>query len=373
MAGIYIHIPFCRKACHYCNFHFSVSQKLLPQTINAIAHEMALRQEYLNEKIETIYFGGGTPSLLGPGEINLLLERIYALFQVETNAEITLEANPDDITAQKLLFWKSAGVNRLSIGTQSFFEADLEWMNRAHNAKQAYDSIKLAMQNGFTNISTDFIYGTPYLTNEQWLQNLETAYELNIPHLSCYALTVEPDTALKKMIDLHKKEDVDADKQGVQFELLMEWAAEKGYEHYEISNFAKPGFRSRHNSSYWQGKQYLGLGPSAHSFNGNARQWNISNNARYIESINKNIVPFEKEELSSTQKINEYLMTALRTNEGVALHHLEQLSGEKITADIIKEANRFIQQQLLERKNNALILTSKGKLFADGIAADLFR
>lgn len=373
MAGIYIHIPFCRKACHYCNFHFSVSQKLLPQTINAMAHEMILRREYLNEKIETIYFGGGTPSLLHPDHINLLMDKMFSIFDVVPDAEITLEANPDDITTYKLSAWKSMGINRLSIGTQSFSEADLQWMNRAHNAQQAYKSIELAMQNGFSNISTDFIYGTPDLTNEKWLQNLETAHELNIPHLSCYALTVEPNTALKKMIDLQKKEDVDAEKQSIQFELLMQWAADKGYEHYEISNFAKPGFRSRHNSSYWQGKHYLGLGPSAHSFNGHTRQWNISNNALYIEGLNKNIVPFEKEELSSTQKINEYLMTALRTNEGIALHHLELLSGKEITAGIIKDANRFIQQHLLERKNDALILTSKGKLFADGIAADLFR
>ena len=201
MAGIYIHIPFCRKACYYCNFHFSVSQKLLPQTINAIAHEMILRHEYLNEKIETVYFGGGTPSLLQPGDINLLMDKVFSIFDVEPGAEITLEANPDDITAHKLSAWKNMGINRLSIGTQSFLEADLQWMNRAHNAQQAYDSIKLAIQNGFTNISTDFIYGTPNLTNEQWLQNLETANELNIPHLSGYALTVEPNTALKKIID----------------------------------------------------------------------------------------------------------------------------------------------------------------------------
>ncbi|MFT4155078.1 radical SAM family heme chaperone HemW [Parafilimonas sp.] len=373
MAGIYIHIPFCRKACCYCNFHFSVSQKLLPQMVNAIAQEMVLRTEYINEKIETVYFGGGTPSLLRAGDIALLLNKMHSLFHVDDNAEITLEANPDDMAADKLSAWKSMGINRLSIGTQSFFDEDLRWMNRAHNARQAYNSINLAVQSGFDNISTDFIYGTPGLTNEQWLQNLEMACQLHIPHLSCYALTVEPHTVLRRMIDKQKKEDVDAEKQSAQFELLMQWAAGKGYEHYEISNFAKPGFRSLHNSSYWQGKHYIGLGPSAHSFNGNTRQWNISNNALYIENLHKNIVPFEQEELTSTQQLNEYIMTALRTAKGINLFHLNRLSGEKITTDIIKEAERFIQQDLMERKENALVLTSKGKLFADGIAASLFR
>ena len=372
MAGIYIHIPFCRKACHYCNFHFSVSQQLMPQMSKAIAQEVVLRSNYINEKIETIYFGGGTPSLLSHFDLLFLMNKIYSSFTVDGSAEVTLEANPDDITATKLSEWKAVGINRLSIGIQSFFDNDLQWMNRAHNAQQAYNSIVLATQKGF-NISIDFIYGTPNLTDEQWLQNLETANELNIPHLSCYALTVEPNTALQKMIALHKKQNVDTDKQSAQFELLMQWAANKGYEHYEISNFAKPGFRSRHNSSYWQGKPYIGLGPSAHSYNGTSRQWNISNNTLYVESINRNIVRFEKEELSSTQKINEYIMTALRTNEGIALQHLNQLSDEKITTDIINEAAKFIQQHLMERKKESLILTSKGKLFADGIAADLFR
>lgn len=373
MAGIYIHIPFCRKACHYCNFHFSVSQKLMPEMVKAIAHEAELRSADISETIETIYLGGGTPSLLQLAGLQFIMNKLNAAFSISSNAEITLEANPDDITKEKLFEWKHAGINRLSIGIQSFFDDDLQWMNRAHNATQAYKSIAFATQAGFDNISIDFIYGTPYLTNEEWLQNLETAYNLNIPHLSCYALTVEPNTALQKMIAQHKKENIDVEKQSEQFELLMTWAAQKGYEHYEISNFAKPQFRSKHNNSYWQGKHYIGLGPSAHSFNGDTRQWNISNNALYIESINKGVVPFEIETLSSTQKINEYIMTALRTNEGIALQHLQNLSGEKTTTDVIREARKFINQNLMESKNNSLILTDKGKLFADGIAADLFR
>ena len=373
MAGIYIHIPFCKRACHYCNFHFSVSQNLLPQMVDAIMQEAELRNDYINENISTVYFGGGTPSLLSIGNLQLIIDKIYSLFDVDADAEITLEANPDDINEEKLKDWKTVGINRLSIGVQSFFEDDLEWMNRAHNATQAYKSIELAMQHNFNNISIDLIYGTPYLTDEQWLQNLETAKQLNVPHLSCYALTVEPNTALQKMIALHKKENVDAEKQSRHFEILMQWASENNYEHYEISNFAKPGFRSKHNSSYWQGKPYLGLGPSAHSYNGTSRQWNVANNALYIESINENIVPFEIETLTSTQKINEYIMTALRTVEGITTERLNTLSNEKIISSIMNDAQKFIQQNLMVTENGALILTKKGKLFADGIAADLFR
>ncbi len=341
--------------------------------ITAVCSEAELRNDYITENITTIYFGGGTPSLLTIEDCRLIMDRLYALFSVDAHAEITLEANPDDINTEKLSAWKDAGINRLSIGVQSFFENDLEWMNRAHNASQAYKSIELAKQAGFENITIDLIYGTPNLTDEDWLHNLETANKLGISHLSCYALTVEPNTALQKMIALHKKENVDVEKQSRQFELLMQWAAKNNFEHYEISNFAKPGFRSRHNSSYWQGKPYLGLGPSAHSYNGISRQWNIANNALYTKSIHEHIVPFEIETLTSTQKINEYIMTGLRTVEGIQLHHLKNLSGEKIAADIIIDAQKFIYQNLMESKNEALVLTQKGKLFADGIAADLFR
>jgi len=373
MAGIYIHIPFCKKACHYCNFHFSVSLNSLPQMVKAISREAELRQGYLNEQIETIYFGGGTPSLLAIDEIRPIIEKLSALFNFSNDAEITLEANPDDINKERLSAWKAIGINRLSIGVQSFFEDDLQWMNRAHNAGQAYKSIELAGQSGFKNITIDLIYGTPHLSNEGWLHNLETALQLNVPHLSCYALTVEPNTALQKMIALHKKEDVDAEKQSQQFEQLMQWSAANGYEHYEISNFAMAGYRSRHNSSYWQGKPYMGLGPSAHSYNGTSRQWNIANNALYITSIHQNIIPFESEELTTTQKINEYIMTGLRTTEGVELGRLKMLAGHAAVSLIVDDAQKFIQQNLMQIKNHALVLTNKGKLLADGIAADLFR
>jgi oxygen-independent coproporphyrinogen-3 oxidase len=373
MAGIYIHIPFCRKACHYCNFHFSVSQQLLPQMVEAIAKEADLRSGYINENISTIYFGGGTPSLLSRNDLQLLMDTLYAVFNVEAGTEITLEANPDDINEEKLSAWKQTGINRLSIGAQSFFDDELQWMNRAHNAQQAYKSIELAKQNGFKNITVDFIYGTPFLTDDNWIANLNMAKQLLVPHLSCYALTVEPKTALFKMIGQKKKEDIDAEKQGRQFEMLMQWAEENGYEQYEISNLAQPGFRSRHNSSYWLGKPYIGLGPSAHSYNGFSRQWNVANNNVYIKSISENIVPFEMEMLTPTQKINEYLMTALRTSEGVSLQNLSELSDQKTVEAILIDAQKFILQNLVLRQNNFLILTPKGKLFADGIAADLFR
>ncbi len=246
-------------------------------------------------------------------------------------------------------------------------------MNRAHNASQAYESILLAQAEGFNNITIDLIYGTPLLTDEKWIINIEKALQLNIPHLSCYALTVEPNTALQKMIKQHKKENVDAEKQSRQFEILMQQLHEADYEHYEISNFAKPGFRSKHNSSYWQGKSYLGLGPSAHSYNGNSRQWNVANNTSYIKSMDENIIPFEMEELSSTQKINEYIMTSLRTMEGLSLQNITKNFCEQTSKNILNDAEKYFQLEWIKNENDFLILTQKGKLFADGIASDLFR
>ena len=364
MGGIYIHIPFCKQACHYCNFHFATSLHYKNDFIAALLKEIVLQKNYLqNETVETIYFGGGTPSLLSIEDLVLIIEKIKSVFIVVTGAEITLETNPDDITDTKLADWKEVGINRLSIGIQSFFEEDLKWMNRAHTAQQAIDNLQLA-RNYFDNITLDLIYGTPQLTNEKWKHNVDTAISLNIPHLSCYALTVEPKTPLDKMIQQHKSEDINPDKQSEQFLLLMQWTEEAGYEHYEISNFAKPGWRSRHNSSYWQGKNYLGLGPSAHSFNGTSRQWNISNNNNYIESIVKGIVPFEIEVLTETQRFNEYIMTSLRTMEGLKL----DITGN----GLLNKSQKFITSGLMKLENNSLVLTREGKLLADGIAAELF-
>jgi len=345
----------------------------MPATIQAIAKEAALRKDYVSEKIETIYFGGGTPSLLTTNDLMFIIQKIKALFIVDEEAEITLEANPDDIHAEKLIVWKQAGINRLSIGIQSFAAADLQWMNRAHNSEQALNCVQLAMAHGFNNITIDLIYGGPTLSYEQWQKNVQTALMLNVPHLSCYALTVEPKTALATMIHQQKKETIDADKQARHFELLMQWMGTAGYEHYEISNFAKPGYRSKHNSSYWKGRHYLGLGPSAHSFNGVSREWNIANNALYINSINQNILPAEIETLTPLQQLNEYIMTSLRTIEGLSFHHTKTYWGEEKTATIIKGAAKWIQSNNLILENDFLRLTKQGKLLADGIASDLFQ
>lgn len=371
MAGIYIHIPFCKQACHYCNFHFATSLHYKEDLITALVKEIELQKDYLhNEVIETIYFGGGTPSLLNVEDLVLIIDKIQATFSVLPDTEITLETNPDDITDQKLTGWKEMGINRLSIGIQSFFDDDLRWMNRAHNASQAVDSLQSARKL-FGNITIDLIYGTPQLTNEKWKHNVDTAIALNIPHLSCYALTVEPKTPLYKMIQQHKTDDINPDRQSEQFLLLMQWLEEAGYEHYEISNFAKPGYRSRHNSSYWQGKKYLGLGPSAHSFDDNSRQWNIANNNTYIESINNSAVPFEKEELTPLQKLNEYIMTSLRTMEGINFETMATRFDIQ-RSNIIDKAKKFTEDDLIKIEAASMMLTQKGKLLADGIAAALF-
>jgi oxygen-independent coproporphyrinogen-3 oxidase len=336
--------------------------------IAALLKETEIQKEYLrDETVDSIYFGGGTPSLLSIEDLKLNIEKIREIFFVDENAEITLEANPDDITEEKLLGWKEAGINRLSIGVQSFFEEDLQWMNRAHNAQQAICNLQFAIKQ-FDNITIDLIYGHPLLTDEKWDQNIEKILSLNIPHLSCYALTVEPKTPLQKMIKEKKKEDVNPGQQSEQFLQLMNKMSDAGYEHYEISNFAKPGFHSRHNSSYWQGKNYLGLGPSAHSFNGVSRQWNVSNNNLYISSLQNNKIPFEKEILTPSQKLNEYIMTSLRTMEGLDLRRVSEADSLELRAS----SRKYIDSEKMILKNDHLILTNEGKLFADGIAAELF-
>ena len=378
MAGIYIHIPFCRQACHYCNFHFTVSLKHKAALIGALAKEITLstvNRSTAKEKeiISTLYFGGGTPSILDKDDLQLIFSALTESFTFSTDIEITLEANPDDISEEKLLLWKSFGINRLSVGIQSFFDEELQWMNRAHTAAESLlciDQIKAA---GLDNFSVDLIYGSPLLTNGNWKKNVDIILEKNIPHISCYALTVEPKTPLNIFIQQKKKEPVDAERQAAQFLLLMEWMEKAGYEHYEISNFARPGSRSKHNSSYWQGKKYYGFGPSAHSFDGNKiRRWNIANNSLYIQSITKDIIPYEEETLTDTQRMNEYIMTSLRTIEGIDQDFIQSTFGA-VYSDKIKHAtSRYISTNKLFVKNNSIILTREGKLFADGIAGDLF-
>jgi oxygen-independent coproporphyrinogen III oxidase len=385
LAGIYIHIPFCRQACHYCNFHFSTSLRYKNDFIAALLKELELfasvttsplvAVQKRQEKIETIYFGGGTPSLLTSYELQSILDKINDLFPVDPRAEITLEANPDDISSETLAAWEKSGINRLSIGVQSFFEEDLQWMNRAHNAKQAAESLQQAILR-FPNLSMDLIYGTPQLTNEKWKYNVEKAISLGIPHLSCYALTVEPKTPLYKMIREKQSPAVDPDKQSEQFLLLMQWLENARYEHYEISNFAKPGFRSRHNSSYWKGQWYFGFGPSAHSFDGRTRWWNAASNSRYIQSISEGIIPLEKEELTEVQRINEYIMISLRTCEGLDLVNGQwaMVNGEWAmdNRQLTEKARKYEEKGLLVIENGKIKLTKEGKLLADGIAADLF-
>ena len=377
MAGIYIHIPFCKQACNYCNFHFSTSLQLKDELIAAMIKEIHLVTENANhssekELCETIYFGGGTPSLLSIKELNNILTTLFSKFEIAKDAEITLEANPDDITAEKLQLWKKAGINRLSVGVQSFLDQELVWMNRAHSSADSLRCIDEIKNAGFSDYSIDLIYGSPLLNNQDWLNTIDTVINKNIPHISCYALTVEPKTALHKMIAQNKKESVDAEKQAEQFVLLMNQMEQAGYEHYEISNFSKPGRRSKHNSSYWQGKKYYGFGPAAHSYDGIKRKWNVSNNALYIQSLKKNSIPSEEETLTSTQSINEYIMTSLRTIEGLDLEKINSLFGTNYINQLLNASKKYIQSEKIIQQNNRLILTKQGKLFADGIAADLF-
>lgn len=370
MAGIYLHIPFCRQACHYCNFHFSTSLARKNDFISALLKEIPLRKNYLEgEAVETIYFGGGTPSLLAKEETGTILHALHSQFSVVPGAEITLEANPDDITSTLLRGWRQAGINRLSIGVQSFFEEDLRWMNRAHDAKQALECIRLAQEEGFENISIDLIYGGPTLPDPHWRQNVERAIAFGVPHLSCYALTVEPRTALDTLIRKHAVADVSPEDQARQFLLLMDWMATAGYEHYEISNFARPGHRSRHNSAYWQGKKYLGLGPSAHSYDGLSREWNVANNAKYIAEPG---LVSEREVLTADQQLNEYIMISLRTAEGIDLVTLAERFGPRRTEELLQRAEKYISGAKLKLVAESLRLTREGKLLADGIAADLF-
>jgi oxygen-independent coproporphyrinogen-3 oxidase len=373
LAGIYLHIPFCKQACTYCNFHFSTSLQYKDELVNAIIKEAGTEKNYLsNEQVQTIYFGGGTPSLLTNSDCEKIMNAIYREFPVSTDVECTIEANPDDINAEKLTGWRNAGINRLSIGVQSFQDEELRWMNRAHNAEQSVQCIHLSHQYGFNNLSIDLIYGCPLLTDLQWKQNVEKAVSFHIPHLSCYALTVEEKTPLYKNIQNRSVMDINTDRQANQFLMLMQLMRENGYEHYEVSNFAKPGFRSRHNSSYWKGEKYLGLGPSAHSYNGIERRWNVSNNQVYIKSVFNNEIQREAEILTPDQALNEYIMISLRTTEGLDLSRLEQKWGadkRKSTESVLKN---YVSRGLIMSNREKVQLTDEGMLMADGIASALF-
>lgn len=373
MAGIYLHIPFCRQACTYCNFHFSTSLRGKDEVVKALEQEVVAECDYLqDEEVKTIYFGGGTPSLLSATELESLLSRLHQQVAVATDAEITLEANPDDVSVQSVKTWQSLGINRLSIGVQSFFEDELRWMNRAHNAAQAHNCIEASYAGGIQNLSIDLIYGSPLLSDEGWKKNVHTAVDYGIRHLSCYALTVEEKTPLHKNINLKKAADVDSEKQARQFLLLMQWLRGAGYEHYEVSNFAKPSFRSRHNSAYWQGVPYLGLGPSAHSFNGRERRWNVANNAAYIRGMQSGQPVRETEVLTRTQRLNEMVMISLRTCEGLDFVKIAKQFGEPERRRIEGGLEKYADKGLVRVQGQHAQLTDEGMLRADGIAADLF-
>lgn len=372
MSGIYIHIPFCKQACHYCDFHFSTNLKKKAEMLDALSKELVLRKnEFLDEVVKTIYFGGGTPSVLNASELEKLVRTVGENYKVVSNAEITLEANPDDLSEQKLAELGEGPINRLSIGIQSFYEEDLKLMNRAHNALEAEFCIREAKKY-FENISIDLIYGIPNMSNERWSANIAKALSFKIPHISSYALTVEPKTALARFVAKGLIAPVKDEVAQEHFNILNKTLTSVGYSGYEISNFARPGFFSKNNSAYWQQKKYIGIGPSAHSFDGNRRGWNINNNTKYIKAIADEKLPIEIEILSKTDKYNEYIMTGLRTIWGVSLSRINTEFGHKYKEYLMLQAEKYIQEHLLCIDDGNLLATKKGKFLADGIAADLF-
>ena len=371
MSGIYIHIPFCKQACHYCDFHFSTNLKKKDEMVLALAKEIEMLSHPITEPIETIYFGGGTPSILSVADLRFLIDSVYKNYDVIENPEITVEANPDDLTENRIIELSKNKVNRLSIGIQSFFEDDLKMMNRAHNSEEAKKSLEIATQY-FDNISIDLIYGIPEMSNEKWLENIETALSFGVPHISSYALTVEPKTALHSFIQKGIIPQPDDEVAQEHFQILVDKLSENGFIHYELSNFGKENYFSKNNSSYWLGKKYIGIGPSAHSYDGENRGWNISNNSLYIKSIQENKLPLETETLTKTDRYNEYIMTGLRTIWGVSLERIEEEFGKTYLDYLNQQAAKFIEDHLLFVDDNILRTTKKGKFLSDGIASDLF-
>ncbi len=371
MAGIYIHIPFCKQACYYCDFHFSTSLKKKNNVIQALAKELILCKHEIAEPIQTIYFGGGTPSLLSIDELQFLINTISKNYTVIDNPEITLEANPDDLDAKKIIALSKTPINRLSIGVQSFFNDDLKFMHRAHNAKEAINALKTATKY-FNNITIDLIYGIPNLSIEKWKKNLQTAFDLGVNHISSYALTVENKTALYQLIKSKKYPPIDEELALEHFKILVAETRQQNFIHYEISNFGKEGFFSKHNTSYWQGKKYLGIGPSAHSFHGKQRSWNVSNNTKYIKALQENKIPQEIEILSQNDLFNETIMIGLRTIWGVSLTKITEKFGKEKADYLYKKSKKHLTNGTLKIKNNTLLATQKGLFLIDGITSDLF-
>lgn len=378
MSGIYIHIPFCRQACHYCNFHFSVSQKRRPEFVKALIREIKMQKDFLypdndsRSPLDTLYLGGGTPSLLDTAELEIIFDVLHKHYSFAPNAEITLEANPDDLIPEKLDALRKLSVNRLSIGIQSFYENDLRFMNRSHNSRQAIDVLNYAQQAGFVNITADLIYGTPGMSDKQWEQNIMQLIKMGIPHISAYCLTVEKKTALDVFIRQGKAAPVDEEQAARQFDLLCALTAQHGYEHYETSNFGKKGYFSKHNLGYWSGEPYLGLGPSAHSFKPGMRQWNVAHTGKYIDSLKLGKIPATQEQLTQDQQYNEYVMTALRTMWGIDENHVKEKFGESCHREMMRSSEKYLKNGKLIYSSGRLKVSAAGKFFADGIAADLF-
>lgn len=369
MAGVYLHIPFCKQACHYCNFHFSTSLKYREEVVAAMLTELELQRDYLDgAPLESIYLGGGTPSILAAEELEALFSKIYELHEVLPDAEITLEANPDDFSDSKLAYWRKSPINRLSIGIQSFSENDLQFMNRAHTATEASHCIEQAQAYGFTNLTVDLIYGTPTMDQAQWEANINQVLAHSIQHISCYCLTVEPQTALAHFVKTGKAQPVDEEQAERQFLYLMDALENAGYEHYEISNFARKGHRAKHNSNYWLGKKYLGIGPGAHSYNGESRQWNVANNTKYRKALAEGSIPFELEMLTREQQYDEYVLTRLRTSWGVRPEDLEPSFREHF----LKQIQPFVTAGQVVFQNGVYTLTRSGRLLADRISMELF-
>ena len=373
MAGIYLHIPFCKQACNYCDFHFSTSMKMKVHFVQAIIQEIELRKDvFANEFISSVYFGGGTPSLLSKQDLDSIFEKLYKSFKIDADAEITLEANPDDLTFEKIQQLKDSPVNRLSIGVQSFRDEDLKYMNRAHNAIEALNSIKMAQDEGFQNITIDLIYGTPGMSNEDWKYNLRKSFALNLPHISSYALTVEEKTPLYYQILKKNIDPVDEQQSADQFKILMDEMLINGYEQYEISNFCKGNLYGKHNSSYWKKDYYLGLGPSAHSYFGNSRLWNISNNIKYIKALFQSQLPLVKESLNPQEMYNEYVMTSLRTKWGCNLIEIEKDYSISFSHYFKAQIKSYEVNGYVFENKGIYTLSEKGKLIADRITSDLF-
>lgn len=372
MSGIYLHIPFCKQKCTYCDFHFSTSfHGYREKMIETMQDELLLRKDYLTDKLlNSVYFGGGTPSLLREEEFVIFFDAIKKHFTLSAETEITIEANPDDITIENLAIWKKMGFNRLSIGLQSFKEEDLKWMNRAHTVSEAQNCVELAQKNGFTNISVDLIYGLPDLKQEEWEDHIETVLKMNVQHVSAYCLTVEEKTVLHHLVETKKINPVGEDAQSEHFLYLLKRLKEAGFLHYEISNFGLPGFEAVHNSNYWKGKPYLGIGPSAHSFNGTSRQWSIANNSAYIKNFGINDDWFEMEILTPKERWNEFVMTGLRTSFGVDLEQLAAISP--ITKSFNDKVALFTTNGWVLTDSNKLFLSDEGRLKADHIASELF-